>query len=238
MTLDMNQDNYLGEAFKLRNLLEGFRGNVRLVGFREHIFSEEGGAVASFAAANEFVFGTIVQRFLTWPLCVRFHYGHPDVWDKVWAVSNGGVSKASRTLHVSEDIFGGINVVLRGGAVEYYEFIHCGKGRDITFGGVNGFEQKIAGGNAYQAVSRDLSRLGARADLPRVFSLFSTGVGRPTWAPHCSRGPFISSSSASCCSPRPTARPSSRIRTFPSTWTCPGIPGPTTRATSCNWASS
>jgi hypothetical protein len=92
-------------------------------------------------------------------------------------VSNGGVSKASKTLHVSEDIFGGINVVLRGGAVEYYEFIHCGKGRDITFGGVNGFEQKIAGGNAYQAVSRDLSRLARAADLPRVFSLFSTGVG-------------------------------------------------------------
>ena len=48
---------------------------------------------------------------------VRFHYGHPDVWDKVWAISNGGVAKASRTLHVSEDIFGGINVVLRGGEV-------------------------------------------------------------------------------------------------------------------------
>ena len=27
-TLDMNQDNYMGEAFKMRNLLEGFRGNV------------------------------------------------------------------------------------------------------------------------------------------------------------------------------------------------------------------
>ena len=86
-TLDMNQDNYMGEAFKMRNLLEGFVGEVRIVGFREHIFSEAGGAVASFAAANEFVFGTMVQRFMTWPLCVRFHYGHPDVWDKVWALS-------------------------------------------------------------------------------------------------------------------------------------------------------
>ena len=122
-TLDMNQDNYLGEAFKMRNLLEGFRGNVRIVGFREHIFSEAGGAVASFAAGNEFVFGTMVQRFMTWPLCVRFHYGHPDVWDKVWAFSSGGVSKASRTLHVSEDIFGGFNAILRGGGVEY-ERVH------------------------------------------------------------------------------------------------------------------
>ena len=45
-TLDMNQDNYMGEAFKMRNLLMLFRGGVRLVGFREHIFSVSGGAVA------------------------------------------------------------------------------------------------------------------------------------------------------------------------------------------------
>ena len=85
-TLDMNQDNYMGEAFKMRNMLECFKGDVRLVGCREHIFSEAGGAVAEFAASNEFVFGTSLQRFLTFPLSVRFHYGHPDVWDKQWAV--------------------------------------------------------------------------------------------------------------------------------------------------------
>ena len=59
---------------------------------------------------------------------VRFHYGHPDVWDKVWAMSCGGVAKASKTLHVSEDIFGGFNVILRGGTIDYAEFVHCGKG--------------------------------------------------------------------------------------------------------------
>ena len=141
-TLDMNQDNYLGEAYKMRNLLEAFTGNVRIIGFREHIFSESGGAVASFAANNEFVFGTMVQRFMAWPLCVRFHYGHPDVWDKVWVTANGGVSKASRTLHVSEDIFGGFNAVLRGGAVIYAEYLQVGKGRDMGFVAVNGFEQQ------------------------------------------------------------------------------------------------
>ena len=130
-TLDMNQDNYMGEAYKMRNLLEGFTGNVRIIGFREHIFSESGGAVANFAASNEFVFGTMVQRFMAWPLCVRFHYGHPDVWDKVWVTANGGVSKASRTLHVSEDIFGGFNAVLRGGAVLYAEYLQVGKGWDM-----------------------------------------------------------------------------------------------------------
>ena len=152
-TLDMNQDNYLGEAYKMRNLLECFSGNVRIVGFREHIFSESGGAVAKFAASNEFVFGSMVQRFLTWPLMVRFHYGHPDMWDKVWALSNGGISKASKTLHVSEDIFGGVNAVLRGARIEYLEYIHCGKARDITFTAANAFEQKISGGNAFQGLS-------------------------------------------------------------------------------------
>ena len=176
-TLDMNQDNYMGEAYKMRNLLEGFQGNMRIVGMREHIFSESGGAVAHFAAANEFVFGTIVQRFLTWPLRARFHYGHPDVWDKTWALTSGGISKSSKTLHVSEDIFGGFNTVLRGGGIEYYEFIHCGKGRDMGFTAVNGFETKISAGNSLQCCSRDLYRLGKSFDLFRLFSMFFSGSG-------------------------------------------------------------
>ena len=176
-TLDMNQDNYMGESYKMRNLLECFRDRVRIVGFREHIFSESGGAVASFAAANEFVFGTMVQRFLTWPLMVRFHYGHPDVWDKVWAFSSGGVSKASKTLHVSEDIFAGFNCVLRGGDVEYLEYIHCGKGRDMGLTAVNGFEQKISAGNALQCTSRDLYRIGKHFDLARLMSFYFSGSG-------------------------------------------------------------
>jgi callose synthase len=40
------------------------------------------------------VFGTIVQRFMAKPLNVRFHYGHPDVWDLTWVRGQGGVSKA------------------------------------------------------------------------------------------------------------------------------------------------
>ena len=176
-TLDMNQDNYLGEAYKLRNLLECFTGTVRIVGCREHIFSEGGGAVAAFAASNEFAFGTAMQRFMAFPLCVRFHYGHPDVWDKQWATSNGGVSKASRTLHLSEDIFGGFNVVARGGSIVYQEFIHVGKGRDVTFIATNGFEQKISAGNAFQSISRDAKRLSSGFDLARLLSFFCSGQG-------------------------------------------------------------
>ena len=173
----MNQDNYLGEAFKMRNLLELFVGDVRIVGFREHIISDTSGLVATFAASNEFVFGTMIQRFMAWPLMVRLHYGHPDVWDSVWAASSGGISKASKTIHVSEDVFGGANVILRGGSVGYTEFIHCGKARDITFSGINQFEQKISGGNALQCMSRDYSRLGANLDLFRLLSLYTTSIG-------------------------------------------------------------
>ena len=176
-TLDMNQDAYLGETYKMRNLLMLFRGNVRLVGHPEHIFSHSGGAVAYFSAANEFVFGTTVQRFLTWPLMVRFHYGHPDVWDKLWCVGNGGVAKASRTLHVSEDIFGGFNVVLRGGTIDYAEFIHCGKGRDMGFIAVNGFESKISAGGAITSVSRDMSRLCRSFDIFRIHSFYFSMAG-------------------------------------------------------------
>jgi len=176
-TLDMNQDNYLGESLKMRNLLELFRGDVRVVGFPEHIFSVSGGAVAHFSASNEIVFGSTVQRFLTWPLMCRFHYGHPDVWDKVWAVSCGGVAKASRTLHVSEDIFGGFNVILRGGTVDYAEFIHCGKGRDMGFIAVMGFETKISAGSAVTTVSRDMMRMMRSFDIFRLLSFYCSMSG-------------------------------------------------------------
>jgi len=38
---------------------------------------------------------------------VRFHYGHPDVFDRLFHVTRGGVSKASKIINLSEDIFAG-----------------------------------------------------------------------------------------------------------------------------------
>lgn len=38
---------------------------------------------------------------------VRFHYGHPDVFDRIFHLTRGGVSKASKTINLSEDIFSG-----------------------------------------------------------------------------------------------------------------------------------
>jgi callose synthase len=175
-TLDMNQDNYMGEAYKMRNLLDCFHSDIVLVGFPEVIFSETHGAVAQFAAIAEFIFQTF-QRFMTWPLMVRFHYGHPDVWDKGFTMTNGGVSKASRMLHVAEDFFGGINAIARGGKVIFEEFIECGKGRDMGFTSVNGFEQKISGSSGTISMSRDLFRLHKGMDALRIFSLYFSGPG-------------------------------------------------------------
>jgi callose synthase len=62
------------------------------------------------------------------------HYGHPDIFDKIFHASRGGISKANKTLCVSEDIFGGFNSVLKGGRVVYKEYIKAGKGKDLGFG--------------------------------------------------------------------------------------------------------
>lgn len=39
---------------------------------------------------------------------VRMHYGHPDVFDRIFHLTRGGISKASRVINISEDIFAGI----------------------------------------------------------------------------------------------------------------------------------
>ena len=108
---------------------------------------------------------------------VRFHYGHPDVWDKAFACTNGGVSKASKMIHVAEDFFGGVNAIARGGKVLFEEFIECGKGRDMGFTSVNGFEQKISGSAGTISMSRDLFRLHRGLDFFRIFSLYFSGPG-------------------------------------------------------------
>lgn len=38
---------------------------------------------------------------------VRMHYGHPDVFDRIFHITRGGISKASRVINISEDIFAG-----------------------------------------------------------------------------------------------------------------------------------
>ncbi|KAF8404369.1 hypothetical protein HHK36_009252 [Tetracentron sinense] len=181
-TIDMNQDNYLEEAFKMRNLLEEFNEDhgVRpptILGVREHIFTGSVSSLAWFMSNQETSFVTIGQRVLASPLKVRFHYGHPDVFDRIFHITRGGISKASRGINLSEDIFAGFNSTLRRGNVTHHEYIQVGKGRDVGLNQISLFEAKVACGNGEQILSRDIYRLGHRFDMFRMLSCYFTTVG-------------------------------------------------------------
>nr|GFB26417.1 callose synthase 5 [Tanacetum cinerariifolium] len=181
-TIDMNQDNYLEEAFKMRNLLEEFNEDhgVRpptILGVREHIFTGSVSSLAWFMSNQETSFVTIGQRVLARPLKVRFHYGHPDVFDRIFHITRGGISKASKGINLSEDIFAGFNSTLRRGNVTHHEYIQVGKGRDVGLNQISLFEAKVACGNGEQTLSRDLYRLGHRFDFFRMLSCFYTTTG-------------------------------------------------------------
>ncbi|KAK6925713.1 1,3-beta-glucan synthase subunit FKS1-like, domain-1 [Dillenia turbinata] len=182
-TIDMNQDNYMEEALKMRNLLEEFlkkHGGVRhptILGLREHIFTGSVSSLAWFMSNQETSFVTIGQRLLANPLKVRFHYGHPDVFDRLFHLTRGGVSKASKIINLSEDIFAGFNSTLREGNVTHHEYIQVGKGRDVGLNQISLFEAKIANGNGEQTLSRDIYRLGHRFDFFRMLSCYFTTVG-------------------------------------------------------------
>ncbi|WZZ62199.1 hypothetical protein YC2023_062306 [Brassica napus] len=153
-TIDMNQDNYLEEAFKMRNLLQEFLRNrgrrpPTILGLREHIFTGR----------------------------VRFHYGHPDVFDRIFHITRGGISKASRTINLSEDVFAGYNTTLRRGCITYNEYLQVGKGRDVGLNQISKFEAKVANGNSEQTISRDIYRLGQRFDFFRMLSCYFTTIG-------------------------------------------------------------
>ncbi|XP_068645658.1 callose synthase 5 [Aristolochia californica] len=181
-TIDMNQDNYLEEAFKMRNLLEEFNEDhgIRpptILGVREHIFTGSVSSLAWFMSMQETSFVTIGQRVLANPLKVRFHYGHPDVFDRIFHITRGGISKASRGINLSEDIFAGFNSTLRRGNVTHHEYIQVGKGRDVGLNQISLFEAKVACGNGEQILSRDIYRLGHRFDMFRMMSCYFTTVG-------------------------------------------------------------
>jgi callose synthase len=182
--IDMNQDSYLEEAFKIVNLLQEFKadgsGSSRpftIVGFREHIFTEGLSSLAKFMAVQENTFVTLGQRALQWPLGVRMHYGHPDFFDKLWTCTRGGISKASKDTNLNEDIFAGFNHTLRGGRVQYSEYTQVGKGRDVGLMQITIFEKKLAQGAGEQVVSRDIHRLTNSFDFWRLQGFYYGGVG-------------------------------------------------------------
>ncbi|KAK7333647.1 hypothetical protein VNO80_30424 [Phaseolus coccineus] len=182
-TIDMNQDNYYEEAFKMRNVLEEFRNRrsgrrkPTILGIREHIFTGSVSSLAWFMSIQETSFATIGQRILANPLRVRFHYDHPDIFDRIFHITRGGLSKASKVINLSEDIFAGFNSTLRQGFITHHEYIQVGKGRDMGMNQISLFEAKVANGNGEQSLSRDVYRLGRQFDFYRMLSFYFTTVG-------------------------------------------------------------
>ncbi|CAL5403981.1 unnamed protein product [Camellia sinensis] len=183
-TIDMNQDNYLEEAFKMRNVLEELlkthhgRRKPTILGLREHIFTGR-------CFITRLVHVQSGDKFCDhWPTnfgepskLVRFHYGHPDIFDRIFHITRGGISKASKIINLSEDIFSGYNSTLRGGYVTHHEYIQVGKGRDVGLNQISLFEAKVANGNGEQTLSRDVYRLGRRS-MVTVLTVYVFLYGR------------------------------------------------------------
>ena len=175
--IDMNQDGYFEESLKMRNLLQEFDSGCSILGFREHIFTGSVSSVANYMALQELSFVSLGQRVLAQPLRIRQHYGHPDLFDKFFVMTEGGMSKASHGINLSEDVFAGFNATIRGHTINFKEYVQVGKGRDVGLQQTYKFEAKLSQGNAEQSLSRDIYRICDRLDFFRLMSFYYGGIG-------------------------------------------------------------
>jgi 1,3-beta-glucan synthase len=193
--IDANQDNYLEECLKIRSVLAefeemtteemspytpGVKNNtaapVAILGAREYIFSENIGILGDIAAGKEQTFGTLFARTLA-QVGGKLHYGHPDFLNGIFMTTRGGVSKAQKGLHLNEDIYAGMNALLRGGRIKHCEYYQCGKGRDLGFGSILNFTTKIGTGMGEQMLSREYYYLGTQLPLDRFLSFYYAHPG-------------------------------------------------------------
>ncbi|KAH8833782.1 1,3-beta-glucan synthase [Flagelloscypha sp. PMI_526] len=160
--IDANQDNYLEECLKIRNVLGEFeeyavlsqspyaawgkkdvkKSPVAIVGAREYIFSEHIGILGDVAAGQEQTFGTLSARAMAW-IGGKLHYGHPDFLE--------------RTIH------------------EYPRIpstISAAKGRDLGFGTILNFQTKIGTGMGEQMLSREYYYLGTQLPIDRFLTFY------------------------------------------------------------------
>ncbi|KAF0701108.1 Aste57867_8405 [Aphanomyces stellatus] len=180
--IDMNQDNYFEECLKMPNLLATVdrkpsqKSPVTIIGFREYVFTGGVSNLAAFMQIQELSFVSLGQRMLAL-FHVRQHYGHPDIFDKMFAMGTGGTAKSSKGINLSEDIFAGFNTTLRGGRVTHEEFIQVGKGRDVGMQQLALFEAKLSSGAGECVTSRDAMRMANRLDYFRLNSWFYGNLG-------------------------------------------------------------
>ncbi|OAD76323.1 beta 1,3 glucan synthase [Phycomyces blakesleeanus NRRL 1555(-)] len=193
--IDANQDNYLEECLKIRNVLGEFENlepteispyspawqnvetsPVAIVGAREYIFSENVGVLGDVAAGKEQTFGTLTQRIMA-KIGGKLHYGHPDFLNAIFMTTRGGVSKAQKGLHLNEDIYAGMNAFTRGGRIKHTEYFQCGKGRDLGFGSILNFTTKIGTGMGEQMLSREYYYIGTQLPLDRFLTFYYAHPG-------------------------------------------------------------
>lgn len=190
--IDSNQDHYLEECIKIRNVLMEFDERelpsnpyvkddlvpppVAIVGAREYIFSENIGVLGDVAAGKEQTFGTLSARTLA-KIGSKLHYGHPDFLNAVFMTTRGGVSKAQKGLHLNEDIYAGMMALTRGGRIKHSEYIQCGKGRDLGFVSILNFTSKIGAGMGEQMLSREYFYLGTQLPIDRFISFYYAHPG-------------------------------------------------------------
>ncbi|KAH8833629.1 1,3-beta-glucan synthase [Flagelloscypha sp. PMI_526] len=159
--IDANQDNYLEECLKIRNILGEFeeyqtssQSPYAQWGHKEFGKSPVAiniGVLGDIAAGKEQTFGTMTARALAWI---------------------GGVSKAQKGLHLNEDIFAGMTAFGRGGRIKHSEYYQCGKGRDLGFGTILNFQTKIGTGMGEQWLSREYYYLGTQLPLDRFLTFY------------------------------------------------------------------
>ncbi|WFC97626.1 1,3-beta-glucan synthase [Malassezia yamatoensis] len=188
--IDANQDNYLEECLKIRNVLSEFetmdlpnenpygprftafdKAQVAIVGSREYIFSENIGILGDVAAGKEQTFGTLAGRGLA-QIGGKLHYGHPDFLNSLYMTTRGGVSKAQKGLHLNEDIYAGMMAFCRGGRIKHSEYYQCGKGRDLGFGTILNFITKLGNGMGEQILSREYYYLGTQLPVDRFLTFY------------------------------------------------------------------
>ncbi|CAB5381157.1 unnamed protein product [Rhizophagus irregularis] len=216
--IDANQDNYLEECLKIKNILGEFdqynipeelipkseekssdtkprtddikvtispyssvsesskKHPVAIVGTCEYIFSKNYGALGDLTAGKGQAFSTLTQRF-TAKVGGRLHYGHTDFLNAIFMTTRGGISKAMKGLHLSEDIFAGINSFSRGGRIKHCEYIQCSKGRDIGLDSILHFTTKTSTGMGEQNLSREYYYLGTQLSLDRFLTFFYAHPG-------------------------------------------------------------
>lgn len=99
------------------------------------------------------------------------------MFDKFAMIGQGGMSKAMKKLHVSEDIFAGMDAVLRGHTIKHVEYFQVGKGRDMGLVSVLSFFSKLSAGTAMMTTSRQAMRLGQRLGLAKLLGFYYAHIG-------------------------------------------------------------